>query len=520
MVDEAQNSAPPPQTLSGGPNRIIYAEDCLNVLNDTLAIEPGSVDLIYLDPPFNSNSNYNLAFRRSDISVKPVAAFMDTWQWSEHQDTTLNEMRNKPLTKPIAKLIDVARATEGPAVKYRLDAYLINMAERLIPMKHALKPTGSLYLHCDPTASHYLKALLDLIFEGKNFRNEIIWHYRRWTAGDQHFQRMHDVIFRYTKSDNFCFNVQYEPYGDWIHSDYGHVDEETGKRWRWHTIKGKRCKVWLEDEDRGVKLNDVWMIPYLGSTSKERLGYPTQKPLKLIERIIKASTNPGDLVLDPFCGCGTTVHAAEALGRRWIGIDIARFSTGLVKNRLLSNFKETLAPHDIKTYGIPETVTQAKQLVKENPLEFEKWACGHVGAGGMFQHRMPGQGGADHGVDGVLKFWPAMRDEKPRPHMAIVQVKGGKVTADSVRALRTTVDEFDATAGVMICFNDQMKTVENNRSKETFTNVADNTFPVIQGLSVEEMLKGAAPNLPNISRLADEDVKAKIKDDSLQQWLV
>ena len=185
-----------------------------------------------------------------------------------------------------------------------------------------LREDGSLYLHCDPTASHYIKAMLDAVFGKKNFRNEIVWHYRRWTAGNKNFQKMHDILLRYAKSENFVFNLQYEPYGEWIKSDYRYVDEETGKRWRWHTVKGRRYKVYLEDEDRGVKLNDVWQIPYLGSTAKERTGYPTQKPLALLERIIAASSNPGDVVFDPFCGCATTLIAAESLKRNWIGSDI------------------------------------------------------------------------------------------------------------------------------------------------------------------------------------------------------
>ena len=479
-------------------------------MKDRLAIAPESVDLIYLDPPFNSKSEYNLAFKNHDKSLKPVAAFKDTWQWGEQQDETLEELRSRPQTEPIAKLVDVAKATESPSVQYRLDAYLINMAERLILMKNTLKPTGSIYLHCDPTASHYLKALLDVIFGKDNFRNEIIWRIG-WVSGyktqKKGWIRNHDTILYYLKSEaaKGYFNKEYIPHA----KDYRRRD---GKK---PTGKG----IPIEDTwncSEGDKLDSIM----IKSFSREKLGYPTQKSLALLERIIKASTNLGDLVLDPFCGCGTTVHAAEALGRRWIGIDIARFSTGLVKNRLLSNFKEKLQPNDIKTYGIPETVAEARELVAENPFEFEKWACGHVGAGGMFQNKQPGEKGADQGVDGALIFWPAMPDEKPKAHLAIIQVKGGKVTSDNVRALKTTVDNFNATAGILVCFRDQMATVENNRSMETFSDVANKKYPVIQGLSVEDMLQGDSPNLPNIMRMADEDVKSRISSDNATERLL
>ncbi len=366
------------------------------------------------------------------------------------------------------------------------------MALRLRAMRRVLKDTGSIYLHCDPTASHYLKLLMDAIFGRKNFRNEIIWHYRRWTAGTKHFQRMHDVLLRYTLSGQFKFNLQYEPYGDWIKKDYGYFDEEKGKRWRWHTVKGNRYRVYLEDENRGVKLNDVWQMTHLGSTSKERMGYPTQKPLALLERIIKASSNEGDTVLDPFCGCGTTVHAAESLGRKWIGIDISKFSSGLIRDRILHNFKY-LNVDDIEMRGTPDSVDEARKLARHDPFEFEKWVCGYIGAEGMF--REPGEKGADGGVDGVLKFFPVREGKKVKPEYAIVQVKGGNVSPDSVKALHETVRRYEATAGVLVCFGDQLGTVENQRVKATFSD-AWGSYPVIQGFSVESLLGDDPLDLP------------------------
>jgi site-specific DNA-methyltransferase (adenine-specific) len=294
--------------------RELHYGDCLDILPN-LADE--SVDLIYLDPPFKSDANYNMLFggNKGDDAAQ-LRAFADTWYWRpDHEDIYLALIQRGG---SIGKMIEALRTILGNC---GMLAYLMFMTERLIAMKRVMKPTASIYLHCDPSASHYLKIVMDGVFGANMFRNEVVWHYRRWTAGNKHFQRMHDIVFRYTKTDKFQFNVQYEPYGDWIKKDYKYIDEETGKRWRWHTVKGKRYKVFLDDPDKGVKLNDVWNLPYLGSTAKERLGYPTQKPLALLERIIKASSDAGDVVLDPFCGCGTTVDAAEALGRQWIGIE-------------------------------------------------------------------------------------------------------------------------------------------------------------------------------------------------------
>ena len=474
-------------------NRILYADDCLNVLNDPLALPSESVDLIYLDPPFNSKSDYNLPFKGKYKSARPVAVFTDTWQWTHEQDEIHRRLAERLSTQPIAQLIDVVRRLEGPTTKYRLDAYLVNMAERLIAMHRVLKPTGSIYLHCDPTASHYLKALMDLIFGKDNFRNEIIWRIG-WVSGyktqKRGWIRNHDTILYYLKTDaaKASFNKEYIPYP----AGYTRRDGQlpTGK---------------------GIPIEDTWNCSnadildsiMIKSFSTEKLGYPTQKSLTLLERIIRASSNPGDLVLDPFCGCGTSIHAAEALERRWIGIDVARFSTGLVKNRLVRNFGKKLVPDDIRLFGVPETLEDARQLAKEDKFEFEKWACGAVGAEGMFHD--PGTKGADGGVDGVVKFYPLQWGKKPdrkKPDLAIIQVKGGGVTPDAVRALDSTVRRFDATAGVIICFNDQMRTVENNRLRDAFE-TATGPFPVIQGLSVEDLLQGKLPNLPYLgSQLA------------------
>ena len=222
------------------------------------------------------------------------------------------------------------------------------------------------------------------------------------------------------------------------------------------------------------------------------MGYPTQKPLALLERIIRASSNEGDTVLDPFCGCGTTVHAAESLHRKWIGIDISKFSTGLIRDRILHNFKY-LNTDDIDLRGTPDSVAEARKLARQDPFEFEKWVCGYIGAEGMF--REPGEKGADGGVDGVLKFFPVREGKKVKPEYAIVQVKGGNVSPDAVKALHETVRRYEATAGVMVCFADQLGTVENQRVKATFSD-AWGSYPVVQGFSVESLLSDGQLDLP------------------------
>ena len=269
-----------------------------------------SVDLIYLDPPFNSNTNY-----AAPIGSKAAGAeFKDTWSLSDVDAEWINLIEAK---HPALHRVLLAAMTNSDK------SYLAYMAARLLEMRRILKPTGSIYLHCDPTMSHYLKLLMDSIFGRKNLGNEIVWHYRRWTAGTRHFQRMHDVILRFTKSpDEFLFNLQFEPYSEKT------VHRQT-------SVDGKTDLAARRDVQKGTKMNDVWQIPYLHSQSKERVGYPTQKPLALLERIIAASSNEeSGVVLDPFAGCATTCVSAEANFRQWAGIDISPKAAELVDRRI------------------------------------------------------------------------------------------------------------------------------------------------------------------------------------------
>ncbi len=364
------------------------------------------------------------------------------------------------------------------------------MALRLRAMRRVLKDTGSLYLHCDPTASHYLKLLMDAIYGRKNFRNEIIWCYGGRGMAKRWFNRKHDIVLFFVKNfkkAKFSTTGAGRPVAQKHVGRYNKVDEDGRKYARVLNRDGSYSNIYLKDS---VVMEDWWNLPFV--RGNEYTGYPTQKPLALLERIIKASSNEGDTVLDPFCGCGTTVHAAESLGRKWVGIDISKFSSGLIRDRILHNFKY-LNIDDIDLRGTPDSVAEARKLARQDPFEFEKWVCGYIGAEGMF--REPGERGADGGVDGVLKFFPVREGKKLKPEYAIVQVKGGKVSPDAVKALHETVRRYEATAGVLVCFSDQLGTVENQRVKATFRD-AWGSYPVIQGFSVESLLKDAPLDLP------------------------
>ena len=472
--------------------RTLYADDCLDVLKNR--IPPASVDLIYLDPPFNSNSNYNLPFKGKYKSAKPVTVFKDTWDWGDSEQTRFDELRDTLMTRHIADLVSIARSIDGLSTKNSMGAYLINMYDRLEAMRGVLKPTGSIYLHCDPTASHYLKLLMDAVFGKQNFRNEIIWCYERGGRSKTEFANKHDTLLFYSCGPQYRFN----PDAVRLWRKKTHMKSEIDSEGREWQIKkdGKSGKIYRYAVDEGALCLDWWDgIQQLNRNEHERLGYPTQKPLLLLDRIILASSNEGDTVLDPFCGCGTSIHAAEELKRHWIGIDISAFSAELVRNRIVLA-KLKVKATDIAMLGVSVTLTDARRLAKENRFEFEKWACGHVGAEGMFHE--PGTKGPDRGVDGVLKFVPLRWGQQPKPEYAIIQVKSGKVTPDSVRALQATVENFEATAGVIVCFKSQEQTVENNRIKKQFKDATGSSYPYIQGLFVEDMLKGVKPNLPNI----------------------
>lgn len=460
-------------------NRTLYAADCLDILQDSDKLPDQSVDLIYLDPPFNSSSTYNLPFKSRDRNLKPVEAFEDTWRWNFKDEAKLRDLEKNPRTRALATIVRFAQEVEGGRRKRKtsMAAYALNMALRLRAMRRVLKDTGSIYLHCDPTASHYLKLIMDGVFGASNFRNEVIWGYRTGGVSKKRWPRKHDILLVYGKTGDTMHN----PLQERIFYDKPFFTTSVDEQGRHYA---------------DVYIRDVWDdIKAVLNVSKERLGYPTQKPLALLERIVLASSNVGDTVLDPFCGCGTTAHAAEKLGRKWIGVDISRFSTGLIRRRILDNFRY-LTIDDVDVFGTPQSVDDARALARRDKFEFEKWVCGAMGANGMYKN--PGEKGADGGIDGVIEL-PVIRrignKFESQDEYVIVQVKGGNVTPDAVKALAETVRRLGAVAGILVCFADQLRTVENQRSEEMWSD-AYQPYPVIQGFSIERLLAGEKPNMP------------------------
>ncbi|MHB0922668.1 MAG: DNA methyltransferase [Bellilinea sp.] len=454
----------------------LYYGDNLEVLRQYIKDE--SVDLIYLDPPFNSNANYNVLFAEQDGSraAAQIQAFQDTWQWDQAAAEAFEETVIHG-----GKVADALRAFQILLGNSNMLAYLAMMAPRLVELHRVLKPTGSLFLHCDPTASHYLKVLLDIIFQTQGFRNEIIWHYQRWPAKQKNFQRMHDVIFFYSKKYQAnVFNLLLEP-----------LSPGTQKRW-----KGKKSKVEFDGEIRlvtkmtdenspGRPMDDVWDIPVINSQAHERLGYPTQKPQALLERIIQASTNSGDVVLDPFCGCGTSVAAAQKLGRQWIGIDITHLAIGLIKTRLRDSFGDAL---QFEVIGEPVSLSGAQALAQDDPFQFQSWALSLVGA-----RLAETKKGADHGIDGRLYF---IDDPKAGAKQIILSVKGGHTRVDHVRDLRGVLDREQAQIGVLITLQEPTKPMRAEAASAGFYTSPWGKHSRLQILTIEELLNGGQIDMP------------------------
>jgi len=506
--------------LSNWINQLYYGDN-LRVLREHIPDE--SVDLVYLDPPFNSNASYNVLFKEKTgtESSAQIKAFDDTWHWNAESEKTYSELA----TGVHQKLADLIVALRSFLGTNDMMAYLVMMAARLLELRRVLKPTGSLYLHCDPTASHYLKIVLDAVFGKENFRNEIVWKRTTAHSDSRRWGHVHDILLFFSKTTQYRWNNQYSPYPDeyvtrfrykdpdgrlWTDGDVtakglsggGYTYEykgitslwrvplETMKRLdsegRLHFTKkgGIRFKRYL-DELPGIPIQDVITDIYpINSQAKERLGYPTQKPEALLERIIKASSNEGDVVLDPFCGCGTAIAVAERLGRRWIGIDITHLAITLMKARLEDAFGETCSPYIVR--GEPTVLEGAKALKEHDPYQFQFWALGLVKA-----HPLEGKKkGADRGIDGVLYF---MDDESGTPKKIIIQVKGGHINASHIRDLRGTIERENAAIGAFITLEEPTKPMKKEALEaglyipEYFP---DLKVPRLQILTIEGLLEG------------------------------
>jgi site-specific DNA-methyltransferase (adenine-specific) len=468
-------------------NKLFYGDN-LQILREYIKDE--SIDLIYLDPPFNSKRSYNVLFKDESgkDSEAQITAFDDTWHWDAAAEESYYELITEA-PDAVSRMIGALREFIGTN---QMMAYLVMMAVRLVEMHRVLKPTGSLYLHCDPTASHYLKIILDAIFGGKNFRNEIIWSYKRYTAASNRFQRLHDVIFYYGKNEDVVFNDIREEYGKKSGKADSHYKQDEDGRWfRWQKRKGKDpYKVYLSE---GRRLGDVWEISIINASAKERLGYPTQKPLTLLERIVQASSNEGEIVLDPFCGCGTTVAAAEKLSRKWIGIDITHLAIALQKYRLQESFPDA----KFEVVGEPESVGAAQFLAEQDRFQFEWWALSLVKArpGKATGASKKGKKGADKGIDGVINF---IDSEKGKPKRVLVQVKSGKVKSGDIRDLVGTVNREQAAIGVLITLEPSTQPMRTEAVSAGYyeSKAWGKKYPKIQILTIEELLNGAEIEMP------------------------
>jgi len=456
----------------------LYYGDNLDVLRKY--IPDNSIDLIYLDPPFNSKADYNILYKEptGEPSAAQIIAFEDTWHWTEETEKTFQEIVN---TAP-PNVVDMITAFRKFIKRNDMMAYLTMMCIRLLELKRVLKPAGSIYLHCDPTASHYLKIIMDTIFGGNNFRNEIVWCYRGAGYPKNDFGRRHDIIFRYSKTANYIFNL------DDVREEYAETTKERFKYYIGNVRNGVDFGV-QKLHPLGKQPDDWWQIQPIAPSARDRLGYPTQKPEPLLEKIIKASSNKGSIVLDPFCGCGTTIAVAQRLNRNWIGIDITHLAINLIKWRLKHMFG--LEPKkDYMVIGEPEDLAGAKELASQNRFQFQWWTLSLVDARPYGDKKK----GPDTGIDGIIYFIV----DKDKVGKAIVQVKSGNVSVKDVRELIQVTDREKAEMGILITLEHPTKPMKEEAIKKGFykSSILNKNFPKIQILTIEEVLNGEKPQIP------------------------
>ena len=518
----------------------LYYGDNLQVLRENIPDE--CIDLIYLDPPFNSKANYNILFKNTTggSSEAQITAFEDTWTWGIESERFLDEIQD--IKGELYQLLDLLVRTLG---KNSLSAYLVMMTIRLIELHRVLKSTGSLYLHCDTTASHYLKMILDLIFDARNYRNQITWKRTSSHSDAKKYARVTDIIFYYVKSNQFTWNPLNLPYTDkYINQYYCNIDSD-GRRFQFGDLtnpkssKGyfyklldcdppgngwrmpeSRAQEWLNegriaipptgktprykrylDEVEGKVIPDIWDdIPPINSQAKEALGYPTQKPQSLLERIIKISSNKGDIVLDPFCGCGTAIHAAENLGRNWIGIDITHLAIALIEKRLRDAFpnkfiedenkNQKLVPGiEFEVEGTPQDLAAAEDLFARDPYQFQWWACSLVNA----QPYKDKKKGADGGIDGLIFFEDVIdikKSNKTAVKKIIVSVKGGKnLNPAMIRDLRGTMETNKVEIGLFVTLTPPSQPMIKEAASSGFYKAGNGrNYAKVQILTIEELL--------------------------------
>lgn len=515
----------------------LYFGDNLEVLRNNISNE--SVDLIYLDPPFNSKRDYNLLFKtaKGNNSDASLTAFEDSWHWGHQAEREFDELINQA-NCDVAEMIQAFRIFLG---ENDLMAYLVMMCNRLLELHRVLKPAGSLYLHCDPTASHYLKIVLDGVFGKQAYRSEISWKrsssHNDGKQGRKQYGNVRDVILFYTKSKEWHWVWQYTPYSEsYVRNNYCHIHPVTKRRFRlgdltaakpggdvsydfmgtrpykgryWAYSKENMQKFHDEgrlyfptnggtpsyirylDEMPGVPLQNSW-DDIMSATGKEVLGYQTQKPLALLERIITASCPSDGVVLDPFCGCGTAVHVAEKLGRQWLGIDITHLAISVIEERLRRHFPSIR----FETHGTPKDLESAKSLAKRDKYEFQYWVCHLLGAQ-PYQNKKKG---ADGGIDGILYF----KDVGQQHKKIIVSVKGGEnVSVSMIRDLGHVVTREKAEIGLFVTLAEPTRPMMEEAVKAGYyaPNFVRNKFPRMQIITIQGLLKGTEmPEYPSLDR--------------------
>ncbi len=457
-------------------NTLIYGDN-LEVLKILSQKDP-FIDLIYIDPPFNSKRNYNILYEdliqskaNGEKTTALKEAFKDTWSNVEigQELEELKSLDNLLIYNFLKNNRLVFTDTQM--------SYLTNMSLRIYYMRKVLKSTGSFYLHCDPTMSHYLKILCDMIFGHKNFRNEIVWHYRRWTGKSKQFQKLHDIILFYSKSTNYFFNVTYTKYtdGSLQRKKQGILNRFTD---------GKKYLVSNKDINmKGVRENDVWQIPFIAPSSKERLGYPTQKPEALLERIIQASSDKNDIVADFFCGCGTTIAVAQKLNRQWLGVDISHLAIALVEEKRIK-----LLTDNYVIKGFPKDQAEAEKLAKEKPFEFEQWIVEYTLRGHQTQKTKDG------GYDGHLVI-----DFNNTRLLGLLEVKGGKCGVKMLREFDHVIEKKEANMGIFICFEktvslDMKKHSDQKGFIQTNNQLSFGQIPKLAILTVEQLIEKNYPD--------------------------
>ena len=522
------------QSTRGLTMSLLFYGDNLDVLREHVADE--SIDLIYLDPPFNSNASYNILFKSptgsgADASIE---AFDDTWCWGPSAAAALLDITESGNHK-LHTLMHAMRTAIG---ENAMMAYLVMMAVRLVELHRVLKPTGSLYLHCDPTASHYLKLVLDAVFGSENYRNEIIWK-RTSSHGNAsaNYGDVTDTIFYYSKGPNPIWNRPMMALSDQnIAEKYNLIDEQgrryttrdirnpgvrpnlrydytasNGKTYQphpngWSFTKEKmvqydeagllhfpkndggrlRLKLFLAERP-GKPMQSLWDdIPPINSQAQERLGYPTQKPRALLERIISASSNPGDVVLDPFCGCGTAVDAAQKLGRRWIGIDVTHLAIGLIEKRLCEGYGAAVI---FETIGAPCDLASAQKLARDDPHQFQAWITLKLGGWPW----MGGKKGGDRGVDGYFYYV----GEGGGTETGVISVKAGNnVNPAMVRDLWGVMQRDNHKLGLFVCAAAPTPGMEREAAAHGLVTTEFGRFPTLQIFTLAELFQDRAPRLP------------------------